>query len=164
MTTGDTLVLFNALNNEPPSSVMATVNLRNGHPILEFDAATDWFAIFSGLLPRHYSGGGLTVTLMWMAATATSGNVVWNAAFERMDDETTDLDADSFAAVQAATAAAPGTTGMVQYTAITFTNGAQMDSVAAGEAFRLKISRDADNGSDTMTGNAQLLLVEVKET
>lgn len=164
MASGDTLAVFSPLNNEPPSTLYAWGNVRNSHPVLEFDAAADWFAIFSGLMPRHYSGNGLTVTLMWMAASATTNNCVWNAAFERMDDETTDLDADSFAAVQAATGAAPGTSGMVQYTAITFTNGAQMDSVAAGEAFRLRVSRDADNGSDNMTANAQLLMVEIKET
>jgi hypothetical protein len=41
-----------------------------------------------------------------------------------------------------------------------------MDSVAAGEIFRLKITRDADgtSGTDDLTGDAELLGVEVKET
>lgn len=39
-----------------------------------------------------------------------------------------------------------------------------MDSLAAGEAFRLKVTRDADNASDTMAGDAELIGVEIKET
>ena len=39
-----------------------------------------------------------------------------------------------------------------------------MDSLAVGESFRIKITRDADNGSDTMAGDAQLFAVKVKET
>jgi hypothetical protein len=39
-----------------------------------------------------------------------------------------------------------------------------MDSLAAGESFRLRIYRDADNGSDTMTNDAELLRIEVRET
>ena len=37
-----------------------------------------------------------------------------------------------------------------------------MDSVAVGEAFRLKITRDA--ASDDATGDAEILAVEIRET
>jgi hypothetical protein len=37
-----------------------------------------------------------------------------------------------------------------------------IDSVTAGDGFRLKINRDANNGSDTMTGDAELIAVEVR--
>jgi len=165
MASGNTLVVFTATANHPPASAYATPDTRNSHPVLDFDAAADESAIFSGVLPRHYAGGGLTVTIVWMASSATTGDVIWNAAIERLEDEGTDLDANSFAAAQAAAAAtAPATNGALQYTTIAFTAGAQMDSLAVGEAFRLQITRDADNGSDTMTGDAELLTVEVKET
>ncbi len=131
--------------------------------MLDFDAGTDESAVFGGVLSRHYAGGGVTATLVWMASTATSGNCVWNAQIER-GDTGTDMDSDSFATAQAATGAASGTSGAPTYTAITFTSGANMDSLAVGEAFRLKVTRDADNGSDTMTGDAELLRVELKET
>lgn len=164
MASGDTLYTATAYANEPPSSNYATLDTRNQHPVLDFDADTDESAVFAGVLPRAYAGGGLTVRLGWMATSATSGNVVWNVAIERWQDETDDLDSDSFAAAQAATAAAPGTSGAVQYTDVAFTHGAQMDSLAAGEGFRLKVTRDADNGSDTMAGDAELISVEVRET
>ena len=165
MASGDTLVIFSPLDNEPPSSNYATIDTRNGHPVLDFDASTDESAIFSGILPRNYGGGGLTVTIYWMATSATSGATRWQAAIERMDTGT-DLDSDSFASAQSAGTTASATSGAQVSTAIAFTSGAQMDSLAAGEPFRLKINRDADGttGTDNMTGDAELLAVEIKET
>jgi hypothetical protein len=163
MASGDTLCVFTALANQPPSSNFATVDARNGIMVLDFDAGTDESAVFVGVLPRSYSGGGLTVTLHWMASSDTTDtNVcVWNAEIER---STTDLDSDSFAAAQAANGNPNATSGIITSTAITFTAGAQMDSLAVGELFRLRITRDANNGSDTMTGDAELVAVELKET
>ena len=167
MASGDTLVVFTALHNEPPSSIAATIDLRNQHPVLDFDAAADEEAVFSAVMPRSYGGGGITVTLVWMASTATSGNAVWQTALERHQDETDDLDSDSFAAFQTSGAvAAPGTSGFPQYSTTTHTDGGQMDSVAVGESFRFKVRRDADDTSatDNMTGDAELLRVEIRET
>ena len=164
MASGDTLVVFTPLHNEPPSSNAATIDLRNQHAVLDFDAATDESARFGGVMPRNYGGGGVTVTLIWMASTATSGAVVWNVSWERHADDAFDLDSDGFAAVNAATDTAANVSGEVSYPTIAFTDGADMDSVAVGESFRLNVTRDADNGSDDMAGDAALLRVEIKET
>ena len=43
-----------------------------------------------------------------------------------------------------------------------FTNGAQMSSVVAGDYFRIKVTRDGI--SDTATGDAELVKVEIRET
>ena len=166
MASGDTLCYFNALNNEPPASSFATLDTRNSIPVLDFDAGTDESAEFGGLMPRHYAGGGVTVTLGWMATdtTVTPHNVVWNAAFKSVSDDADDLDSKAFAAANTTTDAEASASGEVAYTTITFTDGADMDSVAAGEYFRLQITRDADNGSDTLTDDAELVFVEIKET
>lgn len=164
MASGNSLITFYPQGNQPPATNFATLDLRNSHAVLDFDATTAEDAIFAGVLPRHYAAGGLTVVVQWMASSATSGNCKWNVAIERNEDEGTDLDADSFATAQTATGAAPATSGMVQYTAITFTNGAQMDSVAVGEHFRIKVTRDAADGGDTMASDAELLAVEIRET
>lgn len=166
MASGNTLCIFQALANEPPTSNYATLDTRNAQPCLDFDASTDESAIFSGILPRHYSGGGLTVSILWAATSAITGTCRWNASIERQEDEGQDLDSDGFATAQAAGATAPGTSGALQYTDITFTNGAQMDSLAAGERFRLKITRDADGtgGTDDMAGDAELFAVEIRES
>lgn len=165
MASGDTLLIFHPYNNEPPSSNYATLDYRNLHPVLDFDPDTDEDAVFSAVMPQHYDGGGVTVYLHWSATGVTSGNVIWNSAFERIGDQVLDIDADSFATAQASAAtAAPTTDGYVDIASITHTNGAQMDSVAVGELFRLKVTRDANNGSDTMTVDAELHAVEIRET
>lgn len=164
MASTDVLAVFGPLNNEPPASSFATLDVRNGHPVLDFDAAADESAVFTGILPRNYAGGGLTVNIHWAATSATSGDVRWQAAIEAIASQ--DIDSDGFAAAQSASGTANGTSGVETITAITFTAGAQMDSLAAGGAFRLRVTRDADGttGTDDMTGDAELIAVEVRET
>lgn len=162
MASGDTLASFVPQCNEPPASNYATLDTRNQHPVLDFDDTTNESAVFSAVMPRHYAGGGVTVYVHW-AATATSGDVDWDAAFERIGDQQQDIDVDSFAAAQSQNNnTVPATSGLVDIISIAFTDGAQMDSIAVGEGFRLKVTRDA--ASDTAVGDAQLRFIEIKET
>jgi hypothetical protein len=63
-----------AFDNEPPASNYATLDTRNGHPVLDFDATTGEAAIFTFILPRSYNGGGLTVELGRSPTTATASS------------------------------------------------------------------------------------------
>lgn len=164
MASGDTLLVFYPYNNEPPISNYATLDTRNLHPILDFNEDTDEAAVFSAVLPRHYAGGGIIAYIHWSADGVIVNDVVWDIAFERIGDGQQDVDIDGFAAVQTVTDTAPGTDGFVTIANISFTDGAQIDSIAVGELFRLKISRDADSQSDDMTADAELHAVELKET
>lgn len=162
MASGDTLLIITPYNNEPPAAAYATLDLRNYHPVLDFDAAADESAVFTAIMPRNYAGGGVTVYLHWVSTDTTDTNhCFWDAAFERISGQ--DTDADGFAAVQSNDTTHPNaTSGIETVTEIPFTNGAQMDSVVAGDIFRLKITRDAVN--DNMAGDAELLGIEIKET
>lgn len=164
MASGDSLIIFTPQMNEPPASNPATPDLRNQHPVLDFDAATNESAVFSGVMPQNYAGTtGVTVYLHYAMSTATAGDVDWDAAFERIGDQQLDIDADSFAAVNSVdNTTVPATSGNVDVVSIAFTNGVDMDSVAAGEGFRLKITRDAV--SDTASGDAELRFIEIRET
>ncbi len=164
MASGDTLCVFGPLDGQPPASNYATLDQRNAHSVLDFDDGTDESVYFEGVLPRHYDGGGVTCSVVWMASSATTNAVVWAIQFERHQDDTDDLDSDGFAAAQTATATAPSASGEAGYDDIAFTDGAQMDSVAAGEHFRIKLYRDADAVGDTLSGDAELLAVEIRET
>jgi hypothetical protein len=166
MATTDQLAVFAPYNNEPPSASYATLDLRNGHPTLDFDGSADEEAVFTGVLPANYSGGGLTVNTFWSFTSATSGSLRVQVSIERMDASSLDIDADSFASANSAGGTAPGTSGQLIKVAVTFTSGAQMDSLAAGEMFRLKVRRDADgtSGTDDIATDAELLAVEVRET
>lgn len=145
-------------DNEPPTTNFATLDTRNNHPCLDFDTTTQEGAVFSGTLPANYSGAGVTISL-WVALTsATSGTVGYDVAFERMDASSLDIDADSFGAVATVAAVTvPGTSGQLLKLSVNVSNGANMDSTAAGEMFRLRIRRDVAN--DTAVGDAELLRV-----
>jgi hypothetical protein len=163
MASGQTLCVLTPQSNQPPATAYATPDVRNSLLVLDYDADADESAVFVGILPRNYANGGLTVTLHIMHSSATSGTSRWEVAFERMN---TDEDSDSFASAQSASCTASGTSGIISTATVTFTDGAQMDSVAAGEPFRLKVTRDANGttGTDSATGDAELVAVEVKET
>lgn len=163
MASGDTLLIIPPLAFEPPASAYATADVRNQHPVLNFDTTTQEAAIFSTVMPRHYGGGGITVYIHWMAATATSGTIGWDVALERMSDATTDLDSDSFASAQTVTAVTvPASAGVVAVTSVAIANGSNMDSIVAGDSFRLRVRRDVAN--DNAAGDAQLLMIEVRES
>lgn len=156
-------IAFKPVDNEPPATNFATLDARNGHPVLDFDTTTQEAAIFSGVLPLGYAGNGLTVEVFWAATSATTGTVGWDVAFERIDASSLDIDADSFATAQTITAVTvPGTSGQVIKSSVAISNGANIDSLAAGEAFRVRVRRDVAN--DTATGDAELLRVVVRET
>ena len=164
MASGDTLLIFTPLHNEPPAANAATIDLRNQHPVLDFDAGTNESAVFGAVMPRNYAGTtGVTVYLHYAMSSAEADTVDWDVAFERVGDQQLDIDGDSFAAVNSVdNTTVPGTTGLVDIVNVTFTDGADMDSVAVGEGFRLTVIRDATN--DDAAGDAELWRVEIKET
>ena len=144
-----------------PSATPPTPSKRGGHPVLLFDDTTNETCYFSDVMPQNYHGGGLTVYVHVAMGTATSGNVDIDVAFERLG-ETQDMDSDSFASVQSADDnTVPGTAGQLMIVEVTFTSG-QIDSIAAGEGYRISITRDATN--DTASGNMQLRFVEIRES
>ena len=161
MASGNTLLILTPHSFIRPSSNGAAYSSRNAHPVLAYDDTTNESAIASCLMPQHYAGGGVTVYLHYSMAS-TSGTVDWDVAFERIGDQQLDIDADNFASAQSVDdTTVPGTSGFVDVVSVAFTDGAQMDSVAAGEAFRIKVTRDA---AADETGDAELHRVEIRET
>jgi hypothetical protein len=152
-----TYAVFTPRNNQPPSTNFATLDTRNSIAVLDFDDATKESALFPAIIPEGASlGSGLVIRIIWMATSATSNACRWEVSLERGN---TDLDADSFDTVATAATTTNGTSGILTVTEITLTT---IDSVTAGDAFRLKVTRDANNASDTMTGDAELVAVEVR--
>jgi hypothetical protein len=154
-----TLARFTPRENQPPATAFATLDTRNSIAVLDFDAATDEASIFSGVIPDYANlASGLKIRLAWMATTATSGNVRWGVQLMRCN---TDLDADSFDTATLVTSAANGTSGIVTIAELTAT---ALDGLVVGDTFRIKIYRDADDATnDTMTGDAELIAVEVQQ-
>lgn len=163
MASGNTLDAMFAGEQDPgPTSNPAVLGTRNQHPVLTFSDSVQQSAIFSRLLPRHYAGGGITFYVHW-SAVATTGNIAWDIAIERIGDGQQDIDSDGFATAQAvAGAAVPATSGLVKITNVAVSSG-DLDGIAVGEMFRLRIRRDPATSGDA-TGLAELLGIEMKET
>ena len=166
MASGNALCYFDALAGQAPATNYATLDIRNVVAVLDFDDTADESMEFGGLMPRHYAGGGITVTVGWAATTATTGTISLDVAFKSISDDADDLDTKAFAAANNANPATASASGEVDYATITFTDGADMDSISAGEYFRMKVTRDADGttSTDSMTGDMELVFVEIRET
>lgn len=162
MASGDTLLIITPQCNEPPSSNFATLDTRNNHPVLDF--TLDEIGIFSGVLPRHYDGGGINIYLHYAMTSAVADDINLETSIERIGDQQQDIDSDSFATAQSTgDITVPSTSGNVDIVSTAHTDGAQMDNLAIGEGFRLKIERVAVSGTDA-SGDLELRFIEIKET
>jgi hypothetical protein len=143
MASGETLCRFSPLANEPPSTNFATLDLRNLHPVLDFDPGTNEAAVFSDVMPQNYAGTtGITVFIHYAMTTATTLTIDWDVALERIGDQQQNLDSDGFASPQSVdNTTVAGTAGVV-------------DIVSVGVR---------DGGQDA-TGDAELVAVEIRET
>jgi hypothetical protein len=154
-----TYAVFTPLDAQPTATNFATLDTRNSIAVLDFDGgSTNEETTFVGVLPEGADvSSGLKVRIHWMATSATSGNCRWGVQFEKSG---TDLDSDSFDTATEAHTATNGTSGIETLTEITATS---IDSITAGDRFRIKVYRDAsDTTNDTMTGDAELIAVEIR--
>lgn len=167
MPTSKTLAVFDALASRPPAAGYPQLDLRGGTVVLDFDDTADESIDFAGVLPRSYAGSDLEVVITWAATSATTGNVVWQAEFERhpVGDPTHgthDLDTADFGTPATATAAAPTSAGELARTSVAIA-ASDVDDPAAGESFRLRISRLGTDSSDTLAGDVELVTIELRE-
>jgi hypothetical protein len=155
-----------------PATLGATFDTRAGtstpaenFTVLDFDASTVEYADFKVALPASYAGGGLTFTIAWSATSATSGDVIWSAAVRAFPSDAEDVDGShTYDYNNSSAATTASASGEIIYTTITFSNGTDMDSWAAGEVAIIRVRRFASDSGDTMTGDAELVSIAVRET
>lgn len=154
----------------PPATSYATLDTRSGGStpaesmtVWDFDASATEYMDFKCRLSEDYDGGGLTFQIVWMATSATSGEVVWEIAIRRMDAADWDT-AHTYDFNTASDSTAPATNGTPVTLTLTFTDGADMDSWAAGEYAMIRIRRKHDAAGDDMAGDAELVGISGKET
>lgn len=155
----------------PPATLFPQPYIRQGGStpaervlVYGFDAATVEYLDFLVLLDG-YDGGGLSIGHPWSAATATTGNVRWGIAIRRLQDDAEDIDAAHAYDYNEVTDACASASGELSYPVTTFTDGADMDSWADGELAIVRVRREADDATnDTMTGDAELWNIVIRET
>lgn len=171
MASGETVFKFRAPHGTPPGTLGASLDWVPGAstpaenmPVYDFDAAADTYMDFFDTMPENYGGGGLTIDIEVSASVATSSNFRLAIAF-RLRDTTDDWDTTAHTYVyNEVSVAVPGTVGLSVVGEITFTNGADMDSVIAGSQYVLRIYRNQGHGDDLATGDMQLERIHGKET
>lgn len=131
--------------------------------IYSFDAATAEYLDFKCRL-HGYDGGGLTFSLPWSAASATTGGVRWGIAIRALVDDAEDVDASHTYDFNEVTDTAASASGELSYPTITFTNGADMDSWADGELAIVRVYRNVSHAGDDMSGDAELWDLFGRET
>lgn len=126
-----------------------------------FDASTIERVMWSFRMPADYFGTPV-LKVQFKMTSAITGNVVFGgrvAAYTPTAD-TTDADAKAFAAVNTATVAVPATTaGRIAEGSVSLTTA---DSVAANDWVVIYLSREASNGSDTATGDCEVVAVTLE--
>lgn len=166
MASGNQLAAVGAQQNSPPSSSFAVFDVNNDRLVLSFAPTADEAAFFLLRLPGHYSGGGITVSIVFTtpAGGSTTGNQVWGATFKRLQDDTDNMGSTGFATEKTVTSAAPGTAEVVQYATITFSDGSEIDNIAVNEAFLLRIRRLGADAGDTNSAAGLFISGQMRET
>lgn len=167
-----TLAVFTAQAGVPPATSGGQPTVITGAaspaeivPVIALDGgSTDEHVDFFGVMPQDYAGGGVTVVIAF-AAAVNSGNIRWGAAFRSIEDDAEDMDTTAHSYdYNEVTDAVPSAIGEMTYAQISFTDGADMDSVGAGDGFVLRVRREAsDATNDTAAGDAHLFAVEIRE-
>lgn len=147
-------------------TAFATPDRLKDSDVLDFDASSNELALFHLFMLRAYGGGGITITVGVSATSATTGDMSWAIFLKSISDNADNIKLKNFAAPNFNTAVdAPATVGNVRFFTITFTDGVDMDSIAAGEPFDLLLMRDAQDGTnDDMAGDGEYQFLEIKET
>lgn len=139
------------------STVPAGVSLTNLVKRL-FDATQEEKHSWQFCMPANYSSGPALV-LTWAMASATAGNVVLTGRVKAVTPNTENIDTATYAADNDMTVAVPGTGGYTKRTSISLTNN---DSVAADDFVQVEFARKGNSGSDTASGDLELLAVKLE--
>lgn len=128
-----------------------------------FDAATQENIYFVTRLANYgASNPTLTLDIDWYSVTAQTANTCvwgWSLMCYTAQTDTVLWSSRNMATAQTGSQAAAATGGRVFRTSIA--NTANKDSATADDIAVIKLYRDAANGSDTMTGDAAVVLVSL---
>lgn len=138
------------------------VDYENSLQILLFDDTTAETCYWMFQMPDTY-GSSPILDLQYTMASATSGTVEFEVSVMAVTDgDAADVGTESYDTVNTASATVPGTAGHLDKISVTLTNA---DSVAAGDLVIIRVSRDADDGTnDTATGDLELRTVALRYT
>lgn len=167
MASGDTLFIFTVGHNDPPSTnyatedvIAATEGIRRVLDFVGSGGSADEVAIFEGVWPSWYDGGGVTIKLHVSTDGTSTGEVQWEVSVETTGDGEGAAGA-GFGTPTDITVTPSGTANVEEIVSGNVSH-VNCGSPATGETARFNIARDHDHATNTDDG--QLHSVEVLET
>ena len=144
-----------------PATNFPALSSVNARPVLAYDAATQETCYWTVVAPQGLAGA-LSAIIHVFGNAASTNPTYWEVAVEAITPgDAVDLDSTtSFDTVNAGNVAMGATQGYQVSLSITLTNA---DSIAEGDACRLKLTRDPTQGADTNAGTMYVSLVELRE-
>lgn len=126
-----------------------------------FDAAALEQMMWSFRVPADY-GSSPVLKVQYKMTSATSGNVIILGRLAAVTDgDAIDVDAKAFGASNSATVTVPGTVGHIDEASLALTSD---DSMASADFAVVYVARDGASGSDTATGDMEVVSVSVTYT
>jgi len=152
------VAMYGSTTNPADAQQVETTALRPDLKVLDYDASTSEFAQFAVTFPKSWNGGTVTFIPTWSPSNTDTGNCIWSlSGLSVAEGETADT---AFSGAQTSTDAGIGTVEDIQMgpvsSAITIAG-----TIADGNQVFFQLERDADNGSDTFTGDARLLGIQL---
>ncbi len=113
-------------------------------------------------MPRNYTSGGITAALHWTVTTTSTGSVGWALYFERSNDANHKISVDSFGTCQIVSPiVSTATCYQLTTSSLAIPSGTSMDSIAAGDLFRIKVGAASSDGN---SAGRRLIGIELRET
>lgn len=126
-----------------------------------FDATTEEQIMWAFRMPADYSSAPV-MKVMYKMASATTGGVAFEGRLAAVTGgDAQDVDAKAFGTANTGTDTVAGTAGHMKEVSFALTNA---DSVAAGDFVVAYLNRDPANGSDTATGDCEIVAVAITYT
>lgn len=150
--TASALEPLEAADSIPPISKFTGTNIDI--LVCSFDDSTDEGRKVSFKVPSDVGTGNVTYRVVWFSRTATTGNVIWDARSTATGAEGESWDG-SITTDSAAADAVQGTTN--QMTVTTWTETVSNLGWAANDVITVMLYRDANNASDTLVGDAEVV-------
>ncbi len=128
---------------------------------LLFGDTSDESGIWQFVMPPNFSSN-LKCRLLYSMASATSGAVDMEVSvMATTPGDATDENIDSYDSTNVLVDAVPATAGYLKQMLFTLSS---KDNAVAGDLVKIKINRDANNVSDTATGDLELLGICIEYT
>lgn len=150
-------LIFTASDAIFPSNGPAGFGTFGSHKTITFDADSQENAIFESLIPSTYTSGNLQLDILWVAESG-SGDVLWQAQLEGVTPDSDSINSDSYGVIVELLETA-ASSNQISKGQMTIPSG----QVGAGELFRLKVTRAAGSGSDSLDADSEILRLALRE-